>query len=258
VGSVAGEIKEPHKTYPRGLIIAVVLVIISYVWPLTVAVSVDHDYDKWYVGYYADITGRLGGDYFKIYTSLIGLASAIGLFNVRLCTASAALSALGPDIGWSKLGVLHNRFKTPWVSVIVNTIGITLLIPFNFQILVQIDVAFYALSLVVQFASLFWLRVKEPDLARPYKLPMNSMGIAIFIACPIALCLVLVVLTSTITKLVVLGVIVLGCIINVGIYWRNKKLAAGFSKLSIQEEEDESSVPVLHDEDQFSLDERRG
>jgi amino acid transporter len=108
VGSVAGEIKDPQRTYPRGLILAVLLVIISYIWPLAIAVSLETDYDNWSVGYYSDIAGKLSGG-LKVYTSAIGLVSALGLFNVRLCTASAALSALAPDIGWSTLGATHPK-----------------------------------------------------------------------------------------------------------------------------------------------------
>jgi len=238
VGSVAGEIKEPHKTYPRGLIIAVVLVILSYVWPLMVAVSLERNYDQWYVGYYSDIAGSLS-EGLKYYTSTIGLVSALGLFNVRLCTASAALSALSPDVHFPLLGKIHHKFKTPWVSILINSIGIALLIVFPFQMLVEIDVTFYALSLIVQFGALFWLRIKEPNLNRPYKLPLGTIGVGIFVGPPIVLCILLVILTSNITKLVMLGVLVIGAGLYGLIYWKNKSLGLGFRQLNVQQEEEE-------------------
>lgn len=34
VGSVAGSVSNPAKTYPRGMMISVLLVVVSYIWPL--------------------------------------------------------------------------------------------------------------------------------------------------------------------------------------------------------------------------------
>jgi amino acid transporter len=78
----------------RGLLITVALVISMYILPLAVAVSVDIDYQNWAVGHYSVIAEKVGGNPLKVYVSLIGLVSALGLFLVRMCTNSAVLYAM--------------------------------------------------------------------------------------------------------------------------------------------------------------------
>lgn len=40
---------------------------------------------------------KLGGHPFKVYMTLIGLVSSLGLFNVQLCTSSRVLYAFAND-----------------------------------------------------------------------------------------------------------------------------------------------------------------
>jgi amino acid transporter len=64
------------------------------------------------------VADKLGGEPFKIYLTLVGLVSALGMFNVLLCTSARSLYALAPDdlLGWPVLAVLHPKYKTPFVS----------------------------------------------------------------------------------------------------------------------------------------------
>ena len=53
----------------------------------------------------------------------------------------------------------------------------------GFERLVTIDILLYGASLSLEFAALIWLRVREPDLARPFRVPGGKFGaIAIGIA----------------------------------------------------------------------------
>ncbi len=71
----------------------------------------------------------------------------------------------------------------------------------------------YALSLVLEFAALVWLRVREPEMARPYRVPLGTAGIIAFIFPPVALCLVSMALANNSTKLVSIAGIALGVIV---------------------------------------------
>ncbi len=69
------------------------------------------------------------------------------------------------QIGWPLLGTLHSKYKTPWVAILINAIGITLFAAFlPFQTLIEIDIALYSLSLMAEFLALVYLRVKEPGI----------------------------------------------------------------------------------------------
>jgi amino acid transporter len=82
----------------------------------------------------------LGGKTFKTIGTIIGLISSIGLFNVILCTSSRSLFAMAPDdmLGWQSLAKIHPRFKTPWVSILANSLCVFFLSILPFQELVEV------------------------------------------------------------------------------------------------------------------------
>ena len=82
----------------------------------------------------------------------------------------------------------------PWPAIAVNSAGVALLIPFSFQDLIELDMFLYAAALILEFAALVWLRIRQPDLARPFRVPFGLAGV-------IALSLPPVVLVSSASRL---------------------------------------------------------
>jgi amino acid transporter len=54
-----------------------------------------------------------------------------------------------------------------------------------FQSLVVVDVFVYSLALLLEFAALIALRIKRPDLPRPFKIPGGWAGIAVVVLFPL-------------------------------------------------------------------------
>ena len=53
-----------------------------------------------------------------------------------------------------------------------------------FQSLVVVDVTIYAGALALEFAALIALRIKEPDMPRPYRVPWGWTGIVLVTRAP--------------------------------------------------------------------------
>jgi amino acid transporter len=66
--------------------------------------------------------------------------------------------------------------ETPWVSVLVCCVLWTLCLTLGFQRLIELDVLVYGLSLLLEFVALAVLRVREPGLARPFRVPGGVIG----------------------------------------------------------------------------------
>jgi amino acid transporter len=111
------------------------------------------------------------------------------------------------------LARLHRRHATPWVSIVVNALGVALLIPFSFQELIQVDMFLYAAALILEFAALVWLRLKEPGMTRPYRVPGGLTGAVALSVPPVALCVLSIALADLPTVSVSAGGIVLGLLI---------------------------------------------
>ena len=215
-GCCAGEVEKPGQTYPWAMTAAVLLVTLAYLLPVAVGVGVDKNWSDWKEGYFPVIAAKIGGDWLGRWLTIAGLVSAAGLYNALLCTSSRVSYAMAlRGTLPAPLARLHSRYATPWVAVLVNSVGVAALIPFSFQELVQVDMFLYALALLLEFAALIWLRVREPEMARPYRVPFGTAGAIAISVPPVALCLVSMVLANTPTKLVSIAGIGIGLIV----YW---------------------------------------
>jgi amino acid transporter len=73
-------------------------------------------------------------------------------------------------------GKLHPRTRAPWVAILVCAVGWALCLGLGFERLVTIDILLYGVSLALEFAALVVLRVREPELPRPFRVPGGMFG----------------------------------------------------------------------------------
>jgi len=219
-GCCAGEVRKPNKTYPAAMAVAVVLVTLAYLLPVAVGVSVDTNWEQWEEGYFPKVAAAIGGGWLGGWLTIAGLISAAGLLSALLCTSSRVPYAMA-ERGMlpAPLKKLHGRYATPWLSILVNAVGISVLIPFSFQELVQIDMFLYALALILEFAALVWLRLKAPDMVRPYRIPFGTPGVIALSVPPVLLCLLSIALADRPTVWVGVGGIAIGLLV----YWPFKE-----------------------------------
>lgn len=212
----AGEVREPGRVFPRAMAATVVLVTLSYFLPVAVGVGVDGEWGAWKEGHFPIVAALIGGPYLGAWLMVAGMVSAMGLFNSLLCTSARIPYALAqhghlPPL----LSQLHPRFGTPWVAILVNSVAVSLLMPFSFQELIELDMFLYALALIPEFAALIWLRLKEPQLHRPYRIPGGLPGVIALSLPPVLLCVVSMGLAGMSTKLVGLVGILTGLVVFV-------------------------------------------
>ncbi|KAJ3700017.1 hypothetical protein LUZ61_003722 [Rhynchospora tenuis] len=76
------------------------------------------------------------------------------------------------------------KFETPWVGILFSCI-ITLTISFlPFEDIAATANILYSLGMLLEFATFLWLRVKYPDLIRPYRVPLGIPGLIVMCLFP--------------------------------------------------------------------------
>ena len=107
--------------------------------------------------------------------SILFIATNAGLMGISRLAFSLGRYQLIPPV----LGRVHQRFKTPYVSIILfSAVALAILVPGFFAPGMFIELgALYVfgslLSFTLAHASIMSLRVKNPDLPRPFKLGWN-------------------------------------------------------------------------------------
>lgn len=95
------------------------------------------------------------------------------------------------------------------------------MILWTFMDLLVIDVTLYGAALLLEYISLLVLRVKEPNLNRPFKIPLGIGGLIMVIFAPlgvylIAICSAFIGMGQTIKPLL----FAFGCLLSAVIIWR--------------------------------------
>jgi len=175
--TIATEVEKPQRTYPRAMLVAVCIVALSYVLPFAAMWMTGLPSGAWETGSWADIAGLLGGPLLRIGIVLGGIISAFGMFNALVMSYSRLPLAMAQDgMLPGIIGKLHPRSRAPWVAIVALAIGWAMCLGLGFARLVTIDILLYGFSLMLEFMALAVLRVREPDLPRPFRVPGGLFG----------------------------------------------------------------------------------
>jgi amino acid transporter len=182
--TIAAEVERPQRTYPRAMMAAVVIVALSYIVPVAAMWMTGLAPSAWDTGFWADAAGMMGGPLLRVGLALGGMISGFGMFNALVMSYSRLPLAMAQD------GMLPQIFgkrtagsRAPWVAIVVLAVLWAPCLLLGFERLVTIDILLYGGSLGLEFAALIWLRIREPELARPFRIPGGMFG-AIAIGIP--------------------------------------------------------------------------
>lgn len=188
LSTVAGEVENPQRSYPRALLIAVSLTVAVYLLPTMVGAVLRPDYANWGDGTWVEVARAAGGQGLAIAMIVAGVFSASALFSSTLLGASRVPFVLAEHkLLPGAFSRLHPKYGTPWMAILASAVVYSALSYKSFSSLVAIDVIVYAAGLLLEFAALVALRRREPALERPYKIPGGWPGLALVVLLPTAL-----------------------------------------------------------------------
>jgi len=174
--TIATEVERPQRTYPRAMLAAVCIVALSYIVPVAAVWMTRLPAGAWETGSWADIAGLLGGPLLRIALVVGGMFSAFGMFNALVMSYSRLPLAMAQDGMLPGLFGKLNRRRAPWVAIIALAIGWAACLNLGFERLVTIDILIYGISLALEFLALVVLRIREPQLKRPFRVPGGLFG----------------------------------------------------------------------------------
>jgi amino acid transporter len=186
--TIATEVERPQRTYPRAMLAAVAIVSLSYIVPVAAMWMTGLAPGAWETGSWAEIASLMGGPLLRIALVLGGMMSAFGMFNALVMSYSRLPLAMAQDGMLPKVfSKLHPKSRAPWVAILALAVCWACCLGLGFSHLVTIDILLYGASLTLEFAALLWLRIREPELARPFRVPGGVVGAALVGVAPVLL-----------------------------------------------------------------------
>jgi APA family basic amino acid/polyamine antiporter len=244
MSQMAEETKRPETSVPRALVMMIVAVLVIFAGISLVSLSampVEELASEWARDPVAGIAFYIPLEIIRVILkpliavlagTILLIATNAGLIGISRLAFSQGTHKLVPPA----LSRVHTRFKTPYISIIVfSLIAIVILVPGFFAADVFANMgALYAVGSLLAFmfshASIIGLRIRKPEIPRPFKLGWNirikgrelPVSALLGLAATTAIwCLILV--TEAYSRWVGLGWMVLGLIIFFIYRWRRPK-----------------------------------
>ena len=179
VGAIAGEMKNPGKDLPKAIVggLAFVMVVyiiinVAYLWVLPASELARFDSPASAVA--EVIFGPIGG---KLITTGI-LISVFGCINGYLLTAPRVLYTLGQQKsipGYKYYGSLNKSGVPGNATIIMGILSALYALSGQFNLLTDLSMFAIWSFYVLTFIGVILLRQRQPELNRPYKVPLYPL-----------------------------------------------------------------------------------
>jgi len=183
---VSGEVKNPSRNVPLGLLFGTLIVIVVYVL-INIAylyiLPVSEMAKSKLVA--ADAAGKIFGSAGAAIISISVIISAFGALNGSLLSTARVHFAMARDgLFFKNMGKIHPRFGTPHISLVVQGLwSCVLVLSGTFDTITDYVIFASWLFYMLGAFGVFILRKKMPDKPRPYKVwghPYTTLLFVVF------------------------------------------------------------------------------
>jgi len=182
--TIAGEVENPQRTYPLGILLTVAAVAATYIIVVAAAWRTGIAPAAWETGAWVNVATAVGGRGLGLAVVGGGMLCGLGMMNALVLSYSRVPMAMAQDGMLPRVLARRDaRTGAPWVSIVACAVAWSLSLGLGFERLIELDVMLAGLSIVLEFAALIVLRVREPGMARPFRVPGGLAG-AVLLAVP--------------------------------------------------------------------------
>jgi amino acid transporter len=196
LSTVAEEVENPQRAYPRALAMVVPLSIAAYFLPTFAGLASAGKWEQWHTGYFSDAAKIIGGSLFGrpwlgTWMTLAAMVANVALLNSTVLTTTRMPFAMAED-GYlpAALTRKHSRYGTPWLAVVVSAIIYALLAWQSLGQLISVYIWLRSATTVLTVLSAWKLRRTRPEMPRAFLIPGARAGLLYVVAAPVLMALV--------------------------------------------------------------------
>jgi amino acid transporter len=186
VSSVAEEVENPQRNYPKALAWVVPLSIATYLLPTACALASLGNWQQWGTGYFSQAAELIGGPTLGFIITIAAAVMNLSILNSTVLTTTRMPSSMAEDGYLSPfLARMHPRFGTPWIAILLSAAIYCLLATNNVKQLISVYVWLRIATSILTVLSAWKLRSKRPDLPRSFRIPWGRAGLAYAVFAPL-------------------------------------------------------------------------
>lgn len=188
LSTVAEEVENPKRTYPRALAMVVPLSMATYFFPTVASLAALGNWQQWHTGYLPEAARLVGGPQLGFWMTMAATVTTVALLNSTVLTTTRMPAAMAED-GYlpATLARLHPRFGTPATAIVVSAVVYALLAFQTVAGLITIYIWLRAATTVMTVLSAWGLRRKNPDAPRSFVIPGGNAGLLYVVIAPVVM-----------------------------------------------------------------------
>ncbi|HEY4054286.1 MAG TPA: APC family permease [Terriglobales bacterium] len=188
VSSVAEEVEDPQRSYPRALAWVVPLSMATYLLPTIVCLAAVGKWDQWHSGYFSDLASAIGGPKLGFAITLAAGVMNLSILNSTVLTTTRMPAAMAEDGYLSPfLARIHPKFGTPWIAILLSAAVYCLFAGLKVTQLIPVYIWLRIATSVLTVLSAWRLRRTRPELQRAFLIPWKGVGLAYAVVAPLVI-----------------------------------------------------------------------
>ena len=191
LSTVAEEVENPQRAYPRALALVVPLSIAAYFLPTLAGLASAGNWEQWHTGFFSDAASLIGGLWLGMWMTLAAMVANVALLNSTVLTTTRMPFAMAED-GYlpAALTRKHSLYGTPWLAIVVSAIIYALLAWQSLGQLISVYIWLRSATTVLTVLSAWKLRRTRPEMPRAFRIPGGQVGLLYVVAAPVVMALV--------------------------------------------------------------------
>jgi amino acid transporter len=199
MSTMAGELEDP-QVIPKATLITVPLIMAVYILPTMGGLASLGSWSEW------SAEGGLSyGDVIANYIPALGvlfvfvaIIAQFSLLNTYIASGSRGFFALAEDnLAPRALVKCSKERGVPYIAVLSLGAFSLIVCMFPFGVIVVVDAILFMSAYVLIFVAACILRIKDPDLKRPFKVPLGTKGFIAMCVPPISIAFIALFLNGT-------------------------------------------------------------
>ena len=174
--TVAQEVDDPQRNYPRAMLASTALVAVTYILPLLAVGLAGLGAGQFSTGAWTNAAREVVGPWLGLAVVVGGMINGAGMFNPLMMSYARVPYAMARDGLAPHAFARENRFGVPFVALVGCAVLWALALRFSFERLISIDLVLYGAALLLEFVALSVLRRREPEMPRPFRVPGGFAG----------------------------------------------------------------------------------
>lgn len=207
----AADVQDPGRNYPIALALAVLMVVASLMFPILIATGAStQPYNDWHDGYFIQLAEDIVGPWLSYWLMFAAAIANMGMFEAEMSSDAWQLAGMA-DRGLvpAVLGT-RSQHDTPVYAILLSALGVLGLGAMTFTEVIGMLNLLFCYGQLIEFAAFLWLRLTQPDLPRPYRIPLQLPALSVMLLGPVAFIFIIMYFSSAKALLVSISLATLG------------------------------------------------